>query len=105
MIVSTGAGNVISTKTERIVVERKLIHRLQELPHEAVEFQTNEFMSLVRQHPIVRDSPAPEKKAAALHDSETSGVWNADNEGNDGDMYSPDVGSSSSEGEYDSEED
>ena len=76
-------------------MERKLIHRLQELPHEAVEFQTNEFMSLVRKHPIVRDSPAPEKKTAALQDSETSEVWNADNEGNDGDMYALDDGNSS----------
>lgn len=101
-------GNVVATKTERVVVERKLIHRLQELPHAAVEFQTNEFMSLVRMHPIVRQSPAPEKKAAALDDTETSAVWNAQNEGNDGDMYgggdidmdspgSPDEGGSSFE--------
>jgi hypothetical protein len=33
------------------------------------------FMSLVRKHPIVRDSPAPEKKAAELNDTEASGVW------------------------------
>lgn len=81
------AGNVVGTKTERVVVERKLIHRLQELPHAAVEFQTNEFMSLVRMNPIVRQSPAPEKQATALEDTQTSGVWNAQNEGNDGDMY------------------
>ena len=50
------------------------------------------FMSLVRKHPIVRDSPAPEKKAAELNDKETSGVWSpgdADegDAGDDLDMY------------------
>lgn len=42
LLLAAAAGNVVSTKTERVVVERKLIHRLQELPHEALEFQTNE---------------------------------------------------------------
>ena len=74
-------------------MERKLIHRMQELPHAAVKFQTNEFMSLVRMHPVVRDTPAPEKKVAELHDSQTSSVWNNLAEGGGGvDIYEEDDG-------------
>lgn len=86
-------------------MERKLIHRLQELPHEAVEFHTNEFMSLIRKHPIVRESPAPEKKVAALHDSDTAGVWSNKDGGDDGDPFDDDDGDDGEEEGSSEEED
>ena len=50
-------GNVLSSTTERKVVERRPCLPLEALPHEAVLFSINEFMSLVRKHPVRRDSP------------------------------------------------
>ena len=73
-------GNVVSSKTERVLISRTLIHRLQELPHEAVEFHTNEFMSLVRKHPIQRDSPPIEQKVASLNDEDNMASWQSPDE-------------------------
>ena len=78
---------------------------MQELPHAAVKFQTNEFMSLVRMHPVVRDTPAPDKKVAELHDSQASGVWNAANEGDDVDIYEEDDDEDEDEDEDEDDDD
>lgn len=73
-------GAVISTRTERVLVSKTPIHHMQELPHEAVEFHTNEFMSHVHKHPIQRDSPAIERKAAALGDEDKMVSWQSPDE-------------------------
>lgn len=59
-------GSVVSSTTERNVVERRHCLPLESLPHEAVLFSINEFMSLVRKHPFRRDSPAFAFEAVSL---------------------------------------
>jgi hypothetical protein len=66
-------GNVVSSTTERKVAERRPCLPLESLPHEAVLFSINEFMSLVRKHPVRRESPAYTFDAISLVDVSVGG--------------------------------